>query len=258
MRWRGAAKRLKTSPQGGQFNYRRVRFAERGRLGTGRACVSPNQSRIAESRERSAAAGIRERSWSLPVKGPSPFDELFVLELANNHWGRLDRGLRIVRTFGEVVRRNGVRAAIKLQFRDIGSFMHERPPRPRRSPLHQEDHRHRAVLGGAERPDGRAVRAEGMVTMVTPFDEVSVDRCVEFGVEILKIASSDIRDWHPDRKMPRARKPVIASSGGSNLDRHRCARRLLRRTRHSLRAQSLRVDLSLAKTANWKSTRSIS
>ena len=39
-----------------------------------------------------------------------------------------------------------------------------------------------------------AVREAGMVTMVTPFDEVSVDKCVEFGVDILKIASSDIRD----------------------------------------------------------------
>ena len=55
----------------------------------------------------------------------SVFDELFVLELANNHLGSLDRGLKIIRDFGAVVRTNRVRAAIKLQFRDVDSFIHK-------------------------------------------------------------------------------------------------------------------------------------
>lgn len=42
------------------------------------------------------------------------FENLFILELANNHWGRMDRGLRIVNDFAQVVRFNNVRAAIKL------------------------------------------------------------------------------------------------------------------------------------------------
>jgi N-acetylneuraminate synthase len=54
--------------------------------------------------------------------------------------------------------------------------------------------------------------------MTTPFDEVSVDKAVEFGVEVLKIASSDIRDKRLLRKIAAAGKPVIASSGGSSLD----------------------------------------
>jgi N-acetylneuraminate synthase len=52
------------------------------------------------------------------------FENLFVLELANNHWGNLDRGLRIVREFATVARVNAVRTAIKLQFRDVDSFIH--------------------------------------------------------------------------------------------------------------------------------------
>ena len=55
---------------------------------------------------------------------------------------------------------------------------------------HQADHR----LNDAMQTLVAAIRDEGMTTMVTPFDEVSVERCVEFGVEFLKIASSDIRD----------------------------------------------------------------
>ena len=62
------------------------------------------------------------------------------------------------------------------------------------------------------------MREHGLVTMATPFDEISVDKCVDFGVEILKIASSDIRDRILIQKMASTGKPVIASSGGSNLE----------------------------------------
>ena len=47
------------------------------------------------------------------------FEDLFVLEMANNHLGSLDRGLKIVSEFAQVVRFNNVRATIKLQFRDV-------------------------------------------------------------------------------------------------------------------------------------------
>jgi len=53
------------------------------------------------------------------------FDELFVLEMANNHWGSLERGLKIVKDFGRIVRFNNVKAAIKVQLRDVDTFIHE-------------------------------------------------------------------------------------------------------------------------------------
>jgi len=146
----------------------------------------------------------------------SIFDDLFVLELANNHWGKLERGLKIIRDFGEVVETNHVRAAIKLQFRDVGSFIHKHH-------REREDVRYIKKVGATEMSWEDlgtmvdAVRAAGMVTMVTPFDEVSVDKCGEFGVEILKIASSDIRDRVLLQKMATAGKPIIASTGGSSL-----------------------------------------
>ncbi|HSZ50137.1 MAG TPA: N-acetylneuraminate synthase family protein [Caulobacteraceae bacterium] len=145
------------------------------------------------------------------------FDNLFVLELANNHWGRLERGLKIIDEFGCVVHSNGVHAAIKLQFRDVPSFIH-------RQHRDRGDIRYIKKVGATElswKEQERmlqAVRNAGMVTMVTPFDEVSVDKCVEFGVEILKIASSDIRDRILIEKIASTGKPVIASSGGSNLE----------------------------------------
>jgi N-acetylneuraminate synthase len=31
------------------------------------------------------------------------FEDLFVLELANNHWGKLERGLKIISDYGKVM-----------------------------------------------------------------------------------------------------------------------------------------------------------
>ncbi len=146
----------------------------------------------------------------------SIFEDLFVLELANNHWGKLDRGLKIIRDFSQVVRFNDVRASVKLQFRDVDSFIHK-------DFRHREDVRYIKKTLDTQMPWDQlrqmihAVRDGGMETMVTPFDEVSVDRCVEFGVDFLKIASSDIKDWFLIEKIASTGKPVIASSGGSSL-----------------------------------------
>ncbi len=53
------------------------------------------------------------------------FEDLFVLELANNHLGSVERGLKIIQEFSQVVRFNNVRATIKLQFRDVAQFVHK-------------------------------------------------------------------------------------------------------------------------------------
>jgi N-acetylneuraminate synthase len=53
--------------------------------------------------------------------------------------------------------------------------------------------------------------------MATPFDDRSVEFCVELGIEIIKIASSDITDWPLLEKIAKARKPVMVSTGGSSL-----------------------------------------
>jgi sialic acid synthase SpsE len=145
------------------------------------------------------------------------FEDLFVLELANNHWGKLDRGLKIIGDFARVVRFNDVHAAIKLQFRDVDSFIH-RDFRKRSDIRYIKKTLDTQMPWENLRTMVEATREAGMVTLVTAFDEVSVDKCVEFGVDILKIASSDIRDKTLLRKIASTGLPVIASSGGADLD----------------------------------------
>ena len=144
------------------------------------------------------------------------FEELFVLELANNHWGRVERGKRIIEDYARVVRFNNVRAGIKFQLRDIDTFIHK-------------DFQNRQDIRYIKKTiDTRmstknfavlvnAIRGNGCIPMDTPFDEKSVDLCTELGIQIVKIGSSDINDWFLIEKIATTKKPVIISTGGYSV-----------------------------------------
>lgn len=143
------------------------------------------------------------------------FENLFVLEIANNHWGNLERGLKIIRDHAAIIRYNNVKAAIKLQFRDLDEFIHP-------------DFKGNTELRYVKKTeDTKLVREDfarmveeikylSCIPMATPFDEASVDLCVEFDMPIIKIASSDMNDWVLIEKIASTRRAVIASTGGAS------------------------------------------
>ncbi|SFB85251.1 N-acetylneuraminate synthase [Brevinema andersonii] len=144
------------------------------------------------------------------------FEDLFVLEVANNHLGDVKRGQKIISEFSKIVRFNNIKAAIKLQFRDVDRFIHK-------------DFQHRTDIRYIKKTIDtklnysdcatliQAIRDASCITMSTPFDEQSVDTCVDLGIDIIKIASSDINDWVLIEKIATTRKPVIVSTGGTSL-----------------------------------------
>jgi N-acetylneuraminate synthase len=144
------------------------------------------------------------------------FHELFVLEAANNHWGRVQRGLDIVQTYGALVRHHNLRAAIKFQFRDRGTFIHPEY-------LDREDIRYiKKTQATWLKPDEidaliSKVRDVGCIPMATPFDELSVALCNHYEFPIIKVASSDINDWPLLEEIAKLKKPVIVSTGGASL-----------------------------------------
>jgi len=144
------------------------------------------------------------------------FEDLFVLEMANNHWGSVERGLKIITDYARIVRFNNARVAIKLQFRDVEKFIHK-------NFLNRTDIRYiKKTLDTKMSEESfavliKAIRENGCIPMATPFDEKSVDICEALGVQILKIASSDLNDWVLIEKIAKTRKPVIVSTGGSSL-----------------------------------------
>jgi len=143
-------------------------------------------------------------------------EDLFILEMTNNHRGDLERGLEIIRQFSRVVRFNNVRAAIKLQFRDIDSFVHK--------DFRQRDDIYyvRRVLDTRLTKEQygtlvEAIRKSGCIPMSTPFDEKSVDLIEYFDMPFIKIASSGCNDWMLIERVARTKKPVVVSVGGMSL-----------------------------------------
>lgn len=143
------------------------------------------------------------------------FENLFVLEAANNHWGDLERGKRIIQEFATVVRHNNVKAAIKFQFRDVDNFIHE-------------DFKGNQDLRYIKKTEATKMSTEqyaelaayvvkaGCMPMATPFDEASVALCDKLDFPIIKIASSDVNDWSLIEAIASTKRPVIASTGGAS------------------------------------------
>lgn len=152
---------------------------------------------------------------SISQRDKDLFENLFILELANNHWGSLDRGLKIIRDYAAIVRYNNIKAAIKLQFRDVDAFIH---------PAFRGNKELRYIKKTEDTKLSRAdfarmveeIKYLSCIPMATPFDEASVDLCVEFNMPIIKIASSDVNDWVLIEKIASTRRPVIASTGGAS------------------------------------------
>ena len=143
------------------------------------------------------------------------FDGLFILEMANNHLGDVNRGLAIIHAYAPIIRFNHIKAAIKLQFRDVKNFIHDEY-RGSKSIRYISKTESTELSKEEYRKLVNAIKNVGAIPMATPFDEKSVDLCVEFDMPIIKIASSDSNDWFLIRKIASTKLPVIVSSGGTS------------------------------------------
>ena len=147
---------------------------------------------------------------------PDIFRDLFVFEMANNHQGSVDHGLKIIHAMGKIARKYDIRAGVKFQYRDLDSFIH--PDFKSR-----EDVKHIPRFLSTRLTDAEflvlvdAVRDQGMITVATPFDEPSVNICLDHGIQIIKVASCSATDWPLLNVIVTTNKPVIISTGGQSI-----------------------------------------
>ena len=146
-----------------------------------------------------------------------PESPLFILEMANNHMGSVEHGLRIIRAMHEVTRDFPFAFAFKLQYRHLDTIIHP-------------EYRHRTDVKYVKRfMETRLEPAEflelkdcmqslGFVTVCTPFDEASVDLIEQHGFDLIKVASCSLTDWPLLERIAWSDKPVIASTAGNALE----------------------------------------
>ena len=145
-------------------------------------------------------------------------ENLFIFELANNHQGDVNHGLKIIQRMGEIKNKYNLKAAVKFQFRDFSTFIHPRAQENTSNDKIQRFLSTKLSLADFELMI-QEVRKYNMMTMCTPFDESSVDDISKMDIDIIKIGSPSLHDWPLLEKVKSSTsKPVIISSGGCDFD----------------------------------------
>ena len=122
-------------------------------------------------------------------------NNLFVLEMANNHMGDIVHGVELIRAFGAVCKKYPqFKFAFKLQYRDLDTFIH--PDLKDRMDI-KYIKRFAETRLSREQFDSliAEIRANGFMTMSTSFDENSFDMIEDQNLDIVKIASCSFTDW---------------------------------------------------------------
>lgn len=146
----------------------------------------------------------------------SLFENLFIFEMANSHQGSVEHGIDIIREMGKIARKYKIKAAVKLQYRELDSFIH--PDFKERQDVNHISRFMSTRLNFDEFSQlVNSIRREGMLAMSTPFDETAVEWCMDQGLDIIKIASCSALDWPLLTKAASSRQPLIISTGGRTL-----------------------------------------
>jgi N-acetylneuraminate synthase len=144
------------------------------------------------------------------------FEGLFIYDMANNHQGSVEHGLRIISEIAKVSHEEGVRGALKFQFRHLDTFIHPDfknnpniPHIPRFMATKLSDKEFKTLAD--------CVRENKLVTIATPFDEESLALIDKLDIELIKIASCSASDWPLIERIAEMNKPVVVSTAGLNM-----------------------------------------
>ncbi|MFA6039770.1 MAG: N-acetylneuraminate synthase family protein [Candidatus Peribacteraceae bacterium] len=143
----------------------------------------------------------------------TPFDGLFIFEMANNHQGDPEHGKRIIDAMADITKRHGIRGAIKFQFRHLDTFIHK-DFRTRKDAKHIGRFLATRLTEKQFSSLAAHARKRKLLVIATPFDEASVQQCLALDVDVIKVASCSALDWPLLERIAAAKKPVIVSTAG--------------------------------------------
>ena len=144
--------------------------------------------------------------------------KIVILEMANNHMGEVEHGVRLINAFGDVCKNYPeIEFIFKLQYRDLDSFIHP-------------SYKSRVDLKFIKRfEDTRltkeefdvlidAMKKNNFKVMSTPFDNASIPRIVAQKLDYIKVASCSFGDWPLLEEIVTTDIPIIASTAGASLE----------------------------------------
>ena len=145
------------------------------------------------------------------------FENLYVLDIANNHFGDLNHGLKIIDQFSKIVKKEKIKAAFKFQFRDLDTYIHQ-------SEINKKNNHYIKRFLDTKFSELNfkkllhQIRKKNILTSCTPFDEKSVDLIEKLKFDIIKIASVSSNDFSLLSRVAKNNIPKIISTGGLGIE----------------------------------------
>ena len=156
---------------------------------------------------------------------------LVIFEIANNHFGSVSHGKRIIKEFSEFIKHDFCDFAIKFQYRNLKDLIHTDYKNDNSYPYIKRFNE--TVLTDVQFLELKTFAHEmGFITVCTPFDEISVHKVIQHQYDYIKIASASLTDWPLLESIATTGKPVIASTAGaSGIDLRRSVSFLKKRVK---------------------------
>jgi sialic acid synthase SpsE/mannose-6-phosphate isomerase-like protein (cupin superfamily) len=141
---------------------------------------------------------------------------LYIFEMANNHQGSVKHAKLIIDKFANLASKLSITAAIKFQFRQLDTFVHEDY---KNSDLKFVKRFNSTRLEKDQFSDIiKYAKSNGLKIIATPFDNESIPWLSDLGVDIIKVASCSADDWPLLKQLATISKKIIISTGGVDLD----------------------------------------
>ena len=116
----------------------------------------------------------------------------YIFEMANNHQGSVEHAKLIIDEFSNLAKQKKIDAAIKLQFRQLDSFIHKDFKKSdlkfvkRFNSTRLTKNQFQEII--------QYTKQKGLLPMATPFDNESLHWLSDLDVPIVKVASCSIDD----------------------------------------------------------------
>ena len=142
---------------------------------------------------------------------------LYIFEMANNHMGSVAHAKKIVDQFAELAIRYKLTAGIKLQFRNLDTFIH--PEFQNRTDLKYVKRFNETRLTEEQFSEiVKYIKSKNMLAITTPFDQESIPMTDRLNIDVIKVASCSVDDWPLLEEVSKINKKIIISTAGAELN----------------------------------------